>query len=76
VKFKVSRTSDFWGDKPPTSNAIQEEQIKNGRKKKIWMIDIENLNDLLSFAKEHGSIVFSNDDGDLPEVEIYDDYRE
>ena len=38
-------------------------------------LEINTLEELLSFAKEHGDIIISFDE-DMPRIEIYDDYRE
>lgn len=59
---------------------------ETGRFTKIWTMEIETLNDLMSFIAEHDSVVVCQDgtgshtvtkDGKhLPSIEIYDDYRE
>jgi hypothetical protein len=42
-----------------------------------WTIDIDSLDTLIQFVKEHGDVVVHNDDNNqYPELEIYDDYRE
>lgn len=49
---------------------------------KAWTIDIDSLDDLVQFVAVNGKIVLSEADCDthgesaLPEIEIYDDYRE
>ena len=43
-----------------------------------WVIEIESLQDLISFSKEQGSIIIHpplTQEG-IPRLEIYDDYRE
>jgi hypothetical protein len=39
-----------------------------------WVIDFDTLDDLVSFAREHGGVILEN--ADPPEVMIYDDYIE
>lgn len=38
-----------------------------------WFVDVA---DILLFVKEHGSCILSLGEKDVPEIEIYDDYRE
>lgn len=53
------------------------------RKRDIWTIEINTLEDLMALKKEVseerkiGLIIFDGDDENgMPEIEIYDDYRE
>lgn len=46
---------------------------------KVWVVDIESLEELLEFTKEHGEIVLSGSSWrsrEFAALEIYDDYRE
>jgi hypothetical protein len=45
------------------------------KKSRTAGLEINTLEELLSFAKEHGDIIISFDE-DMPHIEIYDDYRE
>lgn len=68
TKFRITRTSaDFFAPEQPCAGAIREEEI--------WTIEIE---DVFEFAKKLGEpiILSAKEDGDLPFIEIYDDYRE
>lgn len=43
----------------------------------VYTIEIDNLEQLIDFIKKHGDIVIGkHDDYDLPEIEIYDTWRE
>lgn len=45
----------------------------------VWCIDFETLEELDEFRKKHGPIIISaplRGDPDIPEIEIYDTYRE
>jgi hypothetical protein len=43
----------------------------------IWVININSLEELLSFYKKYGQLVISSSYFNRqPEIEIYDDYRE
>lgn len=64
MKFKVTRTSE-WGEE--------------------WFMEINTLEELMAFEEEqsksprryNGLILWwSGDEKELPEIEIYDDYRE
>lgn len=74
MKFQVVRTSQWLSEKKsPCQEAIYDKE------KEMWIIEFNTLNDLLSFTKENGDyIVLSTptEDGEIPTVEIYDDYRE
>lgn len=41
-----------------------------------WLIEIDGMNGLLAFAKEHGELVLDAYSGNIPCIEIYDSYRE
>lgn len=44
----------------------------------VWTIEINDLGQLMEFSENYGTILISagNELGELPEIEIYDDYRE
>ena len=77
MKFLVSRTSDFGGHNPPCSGAVF---YRDGFRK-LWAIELADLDTLVQFARDNGRIIIDTDpvfpvaEG-LPEIEIYDDYRE
>jgi hypothetical protein len=42
-----------------------------------YTVEIDNLEQLMDFVRKHGDIVIQkHDDYDLPEIEIYDTWRE
>ena len=43
-----------------------------------WFIEINSLDDLIKFNKQHGDIILRKcwDNKNISEIEIYDDYRE
>ena len=46
-------------------------------KNDAYTIEIDNLEQLMDFVRKHGDIVIQKrDDYDLPEIEIYDTWRE
>ena len=64
MKYEISRSSDWWGEKQPCEKAYKENDK--------WYIDInslEELNELIDEVKE--KVIIGCDD-----IEIYDDYRE
>lgn len=88
MKYVVTRTSE-WGDNPKVKG-VQKEILPYiyGYKDRIeefreaYTIEIDSLEALHQFIKDCGcDIIISNpsDDGfgfQLPEIEVYDDYRE
>ena len=77
VKFLVSRTSDCSGESPPCSGAV----FYGGEWPTHWTIELSDLESLMQFIRDNGRVVIDTDpvfpvaEG-LPEIEIYDDYRE
>lgn len=54
---------------------------RNGCRRKMeedaYTVEIDNLEQLMDFVRKHGDIVIQkHDDYDLPEIEIYDTWRE
>lgn len=71
MEFIVTRTSKIYFDE---SEKPCEEAYKKGRDNfgiMIWMININSLEELMSFIDKYGQVVIDKD-----EIEIYDDYRE
>ena len=82
IKFRVRRTSDWYGEEKPCEkaeiDAIEEEN--DDWKKVKYYVEIQTINDLFNIIEEtgHGIIISracQNSDN-LPEIEIYDEYRE
>ena len=88
MKFLVSRTSDSDSEAEPCGGAVAESvttfvQMLDGtkgyvQKKKKWVVEIDDLNQLLAFIKKYDDIVLMKADcEEYPyEIEIYDNYRE
>lgn len=80
MRFYVSRTSHMkggaveHGSRAPVEGAVFSPDDVHLN---AWVVEIGTLDDLLRMAKEQGGeIIVSEPAGDLPEIEIYDDYRE
>lgn len=72
MKFKVTRTSDFFTYRKKT-------QAPKGCTKEndYFVIELDNFNDLLNFANNNGEVIILDRlEDELPVLEIYDDYRE
>ena len=73
MKFEISRTTDIYGDNKPVEGSFKSQCGD-------WLIEIKTLDDLIDFVKDNGCIVVSDysniDENSIPEIEIYDDYRE
>ncbi len=41
-----------------------------------WSIEFTDLDKLMAFVAEHGDVVITPGEGEPPELEIYDNYRE
>ena len=67
--FKVSRTSDFWNEKPPCKEAVLLE--RNDIEETRWEVEINTLRELMAFIERNGSIVMNTH-----HIEIYDALRE
>ena len=82
MRFLISRTSDCVGRNKPCVNAYKREYNNNEiRIGTEWVIDIENLSDLLALDDEidvDGELIlYRSIDKEIPyELEIYDTYRE
>lgn len=90
MKFYISRTSDFCGEKKPCDEAIclnpnRNQDWENG----VYGIEFNSLEDLLAFKKRIGEEIIIKERDDIPhpntwdkdfsseyEIEIYDSYRE
>ena len=75
MKFIVSRTS-MSSENKPCDEAIREYNPQES--KEVWVVKIKDLKQLCEFTRKYGdSIVLITYEGTyLPEIEIYDDYRE
>ena len=69
MKFTIVRTSDYMGQ--PCAGAVMNAERE-------WEIEIETLDELITFARANGKIILrvSASAAIAPDIEIYDDYRE
>lgn len=82
MKFHIYRTSaSFLNQEKPCPRAYGGERNKLGRRN--WFIDIDTIDQLMELLDEIGvDLIISRTlrqdflRQDLPEIEIYDDYRE
>ena len=78
--FLVTRTSDYWSKEKPYKNCfpIKYHNYINSQIEDCWGIEINTLEELMEFQKDVGSdlILITYAHSEIPEIEIYDDYRE
>jgi len=57
---------------------VENGHIKRDFEEEGWFVEISTLSQLLEFEDENGEIIIkkSTDNPAIPEIEIYDDYRE
>ena len=68
---------------------VDHEDTEDGSRRflpdnEVWVVELDSLKSLMKFSEKYGSLVFSISDywvgkkhgKNLPEIEIYDDYRE
>ncbi len=82
MKFVVKRTSGFYSfksKKPIIGSTVEEVEHRDDSKEKdsVSVCNFNTLEDLMNFVEEHGDIIiFKQSSYTIPEIEIYDDYRE
>ena len=76
MKFHIYRTSDFLSQEKPCPRAYSGECDKFDRHQ--WFIDIDTIDQLMELLDEISDdlIISRTLRQGLPEIEIYDDYRE
>lgn len=76
MKFIITRTSDY-GKNPPCEGAVL---LYKDEESAEWEIEINSLEELLQLSAKTAEplIIFAQgyDKGNVPELEIYDNYRE
>ena len=83
MKFIVTRTSD-WNDKRCPCKEATREIVNNDRtgedyrERNVWTIELNTLEELISFTNKYGRIVVEEYwlNSKYKEIEIYDGYRE
>jgi len=82
MKFRIKRTSNFDGEEKPCEKAYGGEHL-GGRANdvRVWYIDINTLDELIALRDEVENelivgTAYEKELNDMPEIEIYDDYRE
>lgn len=77
MRFVVFRTCDRAGEQQPCDGATLLRDFKSEVDDRVWVVDV---NDVLDFAKSVGeSVIVSESNADfpyLPQIEIYDGWRE
>lgn len=82
MRFWVHRTTAYGEERQPCAGAIRHAmRFLNGAANSGWTIELPDLDALMAFAAEHGSVIVGariepENPADLPWVEIYDGYRE
>jgi hypothetical protein len=65
--------------KEGTNHRVENGHIKRDFEEKCWFIEIETLEDLMNLRNREGQpliIDSSNNNPNIPQIEIYDNYRE
>lgn len=84
MKFRVRRTSrSSFSKEKPCEDAYLDKFVPDTNDdyfdQSYWAIDIDSLGALLALSEKEGEIIVSAPceyTDNLPEIEIYDDYRE
>lgn len=81
MKFRVTRTSNWWGDNPKCEEAFQEEVViyegtENEKTVMEWFVNIDTLQELIEFINKYEGRAVIIIDRLEPTIEIYDDWRE
>lgn len=75
---RFSEREGLWRSKGEKHRVTSEGFIARvDSKETVYVVEINTLDDLIAFVKEHGTLVIDEPDlTGLPSLEIYDDYRE
>jgi hypothetical protein len=85
MKFTVSKTSDYNPSpkRKPLENSVWESYTNRldllNLPEEGWVIDVISLEDLMNLLREDGvpSLVVTHyEENSMPNIEVYDDYRE
>ena len=70
MRYRISRVSNYRGDRQPCSKAIKEGIDEYGFN--MWWVNIDSLDDLHKLIEEVDTVIINR----YNEIEIYDGYRE
>jgi hypothetical protein len=80
MKFVVTRSGGYPNENPSCPNAQKELVSKDNQLSEAYTVDISSLEELTALSEKlgHPIIVFTESGWgfDIPEIEIYDGYRE
>lgn len=86
MKFKIFRTSDFREGKPCEGSEYYEGPVEmhiallTNKAYQVqdtyWHIEINTLEELLKLCRDNGGRIIVDTTDEMPDIEIYDDYRE
>lgn len=78
MKYIVRRASIWNDDTCPCEEAEQKTIPNKGEKRKVWMVKINNLKNLMEFKEKYGDIIIQDSIlyKGYTEILIYDDYIE
>ena len=77
MKYIVRRAS-VWGNVKPCEEAKEEYIPYKDSKTKVWMVEIETIEELMNFQQKYGDIIIGNSIiyKGYADILIYDDYIE
>lgn len=83
MKFIITRTSTEHGSERPCEEATEQILVKDkhwdvDRSAELWAIDISTIEELMTLEQKYGELIITRCtfDKNLPEIEIYDSWRE
>lgn len=79
MKFGIHRTSGYYQENPPCEGAKLEATRKTDYDRNKWSVEIDSLDELMKLVKKEGAIIIHPPGAyqkEIPEIEIYDDFRE
>ena len=76
--FTIERTGGAYGnpEAPCDGATLLRESESAGHTHRVWTIELRSLEDLMALVTMIGEPIIIQHDDDMPELEIYDDYRE
>lgn len=78
MEFKVIRISEDDEKVKPCEEALNKVRfIDNKYRRRIWVVELGTLSEIIAFIAKYGKVVIlQNKELGMPQIEIYDDYRE